>query len=270
MAVRWSIPWILTAMGVAAACGDETAEPITFSELRIEEIGASRAVVRFTTSIPTACEAEYGRSGEPLDGRARDPDMAPGETAIDHEVAIEDLLAATSYEVRAHATDADGRSAYSDPVPFATVVGGEDPTAGLRNVALLAAGATIEEVSSNFGGGANDAIFGIDEAFDDQMATEWSSNRDGDDAYVVLALAAPERLTHVGFRSRQMMNGTAIIHSFELTIDAVTYGPFDAPDPTQRYVFTLAPPAVASVVRFDAVTTTGGHAGAKEIQLYAE
>ncbi len=264
--------WILAAFGLAAACdgGDAEEGPISFTELRIEEIGATRAVVRFTTSPATECEAEFGPAAGALEGRARDPDMAPGETALEHEVALEDLIGATTYDVRARATTPGGTTTYSPTVTFGTLGAGPDPTADLRNVALLAAGATVVEVSSNWNGGAADSSFGIDHAFDGAMATEWSSNLDGDDAHAVLRLAAAETLTQVGYRSRMMIDGSSIVESFELTIDSTTYGPFATPNPAERYVFALVPAPTTTEVRFDAVTTTGGNTGAKEIQLFAE
>jgi hypothetical protein len=66
-----------------------------------------------------------------------------------------------------------------------------------------------------------------------------------------------------------MGDGSSIIRSFRLVIDGVTVGPFSSPDPAQRYRFDLVPPVDAQVVRFEAVETTGGNTGAREIELLA-
>ncbi|MBW2628499.1 MAG: hypothetical protein JRE45_12830, partial [Deltaproteobacteria bacterium] len=44
-------------------------------------------------------------------------------------------------------------------------------------------------------------------------------------------------------------------------------GPFETPDPDQRYIFEIAP-IRAQRVRVEAVTTTGGNSGVKEIELF--
>jgi hypothetical protein len=122
--------------------------------------------------------------------------------------------------------------------------------------------------SSNYGGAGDLDAWGVAAAFDGQMATEWATAGDGDGAFVVVDLGTPRRLVGVAYRSREMGDGTSIVRGFQLLIDGVAYGPFASPDPALRYVFDL-PSVEAKVVRFEAVDTTGGNTGAREIELLA-
>ena len=45
-------------------------------------------------------------------------------------------------------------------------------------------------------------------------------------------------------------------------------GPFDTPDPDQLYTFTFTSSVTARSARIEAVQTTGGNTGAKEIQFF--
>lgn len=251
---------------LAAGCTEDL-EPLEFTDIRAEEIGSSRAVIRFQTSRPTTCEVEYGTERDALTERATDPDMDDDELDVDHEVALEDLLAETTYYYRGYAVDQDGQISRSSISSFTTLA--SDVDAGLVNVALLESGAVVEQVSSNFGGAQNDETWGANAAFDGLMDTEWATSGDGDDAYVTIDLGQVRTLSAFGFRSRQMNDGTSIIESVQIIVDeTITLGPFDTPDPTEVYQFDIEPALEATVVRIEAVTTTGGNSGAKEVQLF--
>lgn len=246
------------------ACGSAD---VTFSNLRVEELSATRALIRFETSAPTTCEVEYGLAENALDGRATDPDMAPGQLVTGHRVPLEDLRPATTYYWRARATDEDGRTFYSAPLSFETVAANGMDTG--RNVSLISNGASIAEVSSNWAGAPNDGSFGANLAIDGKMATEWSSNGDGNDAFIVIALERPQSITRIAFRSREMTDGTSIIRKISVKADDQTMlGPFDTPDPSQRYVFEFTQPVTAQRWRIEAVDTSGGNTGAREIELW--
>jgi hypothetical protein len=66
-----------------------------------------------------------------------------------------------------------------------------------------------------------------------------------------------------------MADGTSIVRSFQLLVDGTTtLGPYATPDPDARYLMTLDPPVSMRVVRMQAVETTGGNTGLKELQLF--
>ncbi len=254
------------------ACGDtDDAGPteVTFIDLRVEDVTHARAVVRFDTSEPTTCEVEFGIAADQLDRIAVDPSMIDDDLSFEHDVPLEDLTPSTMYWYRARAEDANGDVWLSEIASFTTAEG----IAGIDgvNVASIAAGATVLDVSSSFGGSAT---WAAENAFDGQMATEWSSQGDGDDAFVTVQLAGQRTLTGFAFRSRSMPDGTAIVTSVQLVVEPdgdapQTLGPFETPDPDQAYVFVLEPAPVAQVVRLEVVTSTGGNTGAREIQLFA-
>ena len=251
------------------ASGDSGANTaFQFANLRVEEVSATRAVVRFDTSEPTTCEAEYGTSMTTMDQSATDPSMAPNQLDTVHDVPLEDLVPDTTYYYRARATDKDGRTERSNTLSFKTL---PQRQSGLTNVALMSEGTTVSAVSSNFGGAAsgNSSSFGANNAIDGSMVTEWSTNGDGDDAFIVVDFGKMRTLSRVGFRSRRMTDGSSIIKSFRLIfMDQSMLGPFDSPDPDQLYVFDFATPVSTQTVRLEAVTTTGGNSGAKEIQFF--
>jgi hypothetical protein len=265
-------PWIFVAAlvaGLSAACAADDSGAIEFSTLRVEEVSQTRAVVRFDTDVPASCEVEYGLARDQLDATATDPDMEPGTLALMHSVALEDLSPATTYHVRARATDAAGQTVYSSIVQFKTV-DGDDITAGLTNVALLSEGTTVVEVSSNWGGGDNDSSYGIHNALDGSESTEWSSDGDGDDAWVLLDLGQPRTISHFAYRSRMMLDGTSIVTRVRVLAEGSELGLYDTPDHRVRYVFELAAPLIdVQEVRVEAVETTGGNTGAREIQFFA-
>ncbi|MEW5853686.1 MAG: discoidin domain-containing protein [Myxococcota bacterium] len=262
---------VVTSLAVLAACGPSSSgadagTDVRFINVRVEEIAARRAVVRFTTSRPTTCEVHFGLTPDALTRTATDPDMAEGRLETEHEVPLEDLTPVTTFHFRPVATDGEGRQFQGDPGSFTTLA--ESGTTEV-NAALLSRGANVAEVSSNYGGGDNTSGWGANKALDGEMATEWASNGDGDGAYLVVDLGADALVSAVGFRSRKMADGTSIIRSIRVRLDdSAPLGPFDTPDPDTTYRFPLDSPTTARRVRFEAVTTSGGNTGAKEVQVF--
>jgi hypothetical protein len=242
-------------------------EPVQFENIRVEEIAAYRAVVRFTTSRETTCHIEFGTAVDAMNRTATDPDMLPGTFLLEHEVALEDLAPETTYFFAALVEDPDGHEFLSEVAQFSTGPG--TPVDAMTNVALLSAGTGVVAVSSNFAMLANDSEWGANRAIDGIMATEWSSHLDGDAAFFELDLGQPRAVEVIGFRSREMSDGTSIVRSFELVVDGQqTLGPFETPDPDVRYIIELPSPVTMQTVRMNAVETSGGNTGLKELQLF--
>jgi len=242
---------------------------ITFENLRVEEISSNRAVIRFNTSIPTTCEAEYGLAREMLSNTASDPSMEEGIFELEHMVPLEDLTPDTQYFYRAKATDGSGTTVYSEILTFTSLSNTE--LDDFTNVATLSQGASISEVSSNFGGvsASNSSSWGANNAIDGSMSSEWATSGDGDNAYLVINLSRVYLLQGVGFRSRKMNDGSAIITSFNLVFDDQSvFGPFATQDPDKVYSFDFPSPVSSQSVRFEAVTSTGGNTGARAIQIF--
>ncbi|HVU04305.1 MAG TPA: discoidin domain-containing protein [Polyangiaceae bacterium] len=288
--IRRIVPRVLLLCGlsaVLAACGrhgsgelDASLDPadaqrkdaattaLRFIALRVENVSATRAVVRFDTSRPATCFVDFGVSPDALDAHATNPDMRDDTLVLVHEVPLEDLVPATTYWFRATATDATGSTHASNVVPFTTT--GSTDAASRENVALSSAGTTIAGKSSNYSGAGDDEPFGALKAIDGSMATEWSSDGDGDDAWIELELGQVRSLAAFGFRSRSMSDGTSIVTAVELVLDGTTrLGPYATDDPERTYVFELPADTTARRARLEVSRSTGGNTGAREIQLFA-
>lgn len=240
---------------------DEQAE-VRFENLRVEELAARRAVVRFDTSVPTTCEVAFGTSEDALVESATDPNMAEGETTTAHEVPLEDLQPETTYFWQAVVVDATDLEWRSDVGSFTTTV--DEATAGLQNFAL---GATVVSVSSNFGSGDHDSTWGANKAFDGQMTTEWATNGDGNDAEVTVDFGFVRKVTHFAYRSREMTDGTSIVTKVQLRFDdGEPVGPFATPDPDVRYEFRLEQGVASQRATLEVVESSGGNTGAREIE----
>jgi len=236
--------------------------------VRIEELAPTRAVARFRTSRPSSCRALYGLNPATLDLSATDPNMAEGQLSVDHEVPLEDLVPLAEYTWVARATDAEGRVYESGPQAFETPAAAM--TEAVTNVALATAGTSVTGKSSNWANGPDDGAFGALNAIDGVMATEWSSNGDGDGAWLELDVGQPRDIVAFGFRSRMMSDGTSIATSVELVVNGSTrLGPFATPDHTRLYKFDFAESQLTQHVRLEIRSSTGGNTGAREVQLYS-
>lgn len=249
--------WIIGGW-LAVGCAPD----VQFIDLRVEDIGATEAVVRFETSLPATCSVEYGLTAEALALSATDPSMDPEDPyATDHEVPLFDLVPQTTYAWRAAVVEADGRETRSEVQEFTTLAGTAFPPS-------VSTDASVTGVSSNWNGAANDSSFGADHAIDGSLATEWATDGDGDGAWISFALPEARELGGVAIRSRKMADGTSIVLQFTLALDGVDAGTFDTPDPDQVYVFTF-PPVHATEATVSATSTTGGNTGLREVALLA-
>lgn len=125
-----------------------------------------------------ACAVVFGRDESLGDGIATDADMGGG-AHTDHEAVMSGLQPDTDYFYRVQGSGADGRLYRSDLMSFRTPPA--DPTSAPgENVAL---GSEVVAVSSEF---SDD--FAADNAVDGDLATEWSSRGDGDDASITIDL----------------------------------------------------------------------------------
>lgn len=209
------------------------------------------ATLTVETSIDAVCAVAFGET-EALGNLATDQDMG-GVGHDDHSAVLTGLTPDTEYFYRLQGVGSDGRLYQSDLMTFRTPPGDAAPTED----ANLARGAMIVDVSSEFS-----AAFAAVNAVDGDPATEWSSRGDGDDAYITIDLGRPVVVTAVAFETRSMADGSAIAETFTVTVDGVTYGPFDV---------GLAPvDFTAQTIRFDVATSTGGNTGAHEIAVFSD
>ena len=236
---------------------------VEFINMRVEDITASSAILRFETSIPTSCEAEFGLNKDSLNETATDPTMMEDELSIDHDVLIGNLRENSEYFIRARATTSKNITYYSELLSFNTLsisIDEED------DKLLSRSEFDIVSVSSNWAGGDNNSSFGIEKAFDQNLVSEWSSDGNGDNAFVSIKLHSRRKIRGFSIRSRKMADGSSIITSIVMNIDNENIGTFETPDPDQTYRFIFTE-IEGENITWKVSSSTGGNTGAKEIQL---
>lgn len=276
MIVTMVLIWL--AIGLLAAAQPETdlekaleaiefrpIEDILETDLIVSHFASDgTATLPIETRIPVACTLVYGTTPE-FGKLTLDQDMAGG-THTTHNPLLTDLEPETTYYYRVQGVDDAGNIYVSQTMTFTTPPQEE---ATVENLLSPELGAQILGVSSNWNGQPNDGSFGILNAFDGSPNTAWSSNGDGNDAWVEIQLAQRSRIQQVEFWTRSMSDGTAQIFEFTVTTDSgETYGPFTLPDPDQPYVFEVE--FEAETLRFDVTDSSGGNVGAVEIAVYGE
>lgn len=264
---------LLIVAGLAlASCGGNPAAPTihTIQEVtagdppQVVDISDRDARLVFKSSIPLACSVVYGETTN-YGGIATDQDMAGGAHS-DHSPLITGLQPDTTYHFRVQGTDANGVLYASEDMTFHTL---EASAEAEINYASLEAGAQVVDVSSNFGGAANDERWGANGAIDGNRGSEWSSDGDGDDAYLTINLKAPIELEAVEVWSRSMSDGSSRVLSFTLTTDAgEVLGPFELSEADGAQRFEVQ--AEAKQLRFDVVESTGGNTGLVEFAAYGK
>lgn len=229
---------------------------------QIVDITGTDAILIFESNIPLACSVVYGKTTD-YGQIAVDQDMGGG-AHTDHRPLLMGLEPDTEYHYRVQGTAADGTLYVGEDGTFRTLPAEEKTEV---NLASLEAGARVVAVSSNFGGAANDQAWGANSAIDGQRGTAWSSNGDGDAAFLEIELAQPTRLQAIEAWTRVMSDGTAQVFAFTLTTDSGdVLGPFDLPDAAQLYRFEVD--VVAHSLRLDVVESSGGNTGLVEFAVY--
>lgn len=220
----------------------------------VSDASGTTARLRVTTELDMACAVVYGRDESLGEGIATDADMGGGAHA-EHEAVMAGLEPDTEYFYRVQGSGSDGSLYRSELRSFRTEAGGAEPPG-----TNAAAGADVVAASSEF---SDD--FAAANAVDGDLATEWSSADDGDDASITIDLGRPVDVVGVALRSRSMSDGSSIVETFTVTVDdGTTYGPF--PAGTTFVVSDVA--FTGQVLRVDAEQTSGGNTGAAEIEVY--
>ena len=235
---------------------------VAASEVQIVDITDTSARVSFFSTVPLACYLVYGPD-EGFGFITNDPNMA-APAIVEHVPLLVDLEPDTEYVFRMQGFGEDGALYVSELYRFRTLPPQETAT---DNLLAAVNGATVIEVSSNFGNQPNDGRWGILNALDDNPATEWSSNGDGDDAYFVVRLDGTYRIESLEYRTRAMTDGTAITHAFTITIDSgEILGPFDVAEGSERSTYEVD--FESSSLRFDVEASTGGNTGIIDMAAY--
>jgi len=254
--------------GEAQSPTPEPAKAILASPIEIEP-GSTSALVSLMTREPTMISVSYWTGCACRRTAVRDALTRP---AREHRVELLALEPETIYWMNVVLVDEQARVYRSANLAFETTAPTQTPGAWEpdgENLALLEKGGRIVGVSSNWGGGDNDSAFGANKAIDGDPNTEWSSDGDGDDAWIEIALAEAGTITGIGFWTRTMGTSAQIYKFRVLTPDGTVLGVFDLPDAKQLYNFDLED-FVGQQLRFEVVESSGGNTGAKEIAIYVK
>lgn len=232
----------------------QAVEPFLTEPLSLAEVGPRSAVLEVTTTIDLACAVVFG----PDDGFGRlalDQQMGSGAHQ-DHRVVLSDLEPDTEYVYRLQGSAPDGRLVASAVQTFRTPPEQADERFGPRVEDLRA-----EAASSSFSSG-----FGPENAVDGDGGSEWSSNGDGDDAWIEIGLPGTTELSGVGVWTRTMATSARIDRFVIRTDDGTTFGPFELPDANGLHRFEVD--ATTSTFRLEVVDSTGGNTGLVELEAY--
>lgn len=240
-----------------AAGGGEDVRPfsdIAESDPVIElDPSGTSATLLVATTQDAVCAVAYGTDG-PFGSIATDQEMDAGRGHSSHRPVMTGLQPGTEYQYRLQGVGEDGLLYRSEVLTFTTPAAAATPDSGLN----LAVGAAVTAVSSEFS-----ATFAGANAVDGDAATEWSSNGDGDDAFITIDLGEVVDVTAVNFRTRSMSDGTATTETFTVEVDGDVYGPFPAGEDPSSVAFE------GRILTFRVESSTGGNTGAVEVEVYS-
>ncbi|WP_314003803.1 discoidin domain-containing protein [uncultured Paenibacillus sp.] len=287
VSMKRKVWFILLAVAVAvavAAAGYFGYQAVSPSRAGVDELDVSgidfsfkngNTIVNFTTEQPGFCQVLLGTESGKYDFVA--VESMPEGPHTEHYNVVENLKPGTNYFYRVMLGRTDGSFSQSKEGSFQTPQNqgndtGENQAADTppgTNIALSQNGGRIVGVSSNYGGAANDQNWGAQMAIDGDPATEWSSDGNGNNAWIEIGFDKTYQVTAVGFWTRTMGTSAEIKKLRVLSADGTELGTFDLQGPDKMQYFTLDTPATTESLRFEAAESSGGNTGAVEIEVFA-
>lgn len=260
--------YAVLALGLAACAGAADGQDVEvrpFEEVQASEFvfeldptNPSRGIFRVDTTEPMICAIVWGED-ERLGNFNNSLNMA-GTGIIEHDVFLPGAEPGVDYRYVVQGTTADGTLYRSEMGTFVL----PEPETSKTNTddrENLALNATVTSVSSEF----SDA-FAAENTADGDLATEWSSAGEGDDASITLDLGAPHEVSGFQFLTRSMTDGTAVTETYTVTVDgSETLGPFPAGNSAEPQTTDVT--VIGQMFTFDVETSTGGNTGAVEIRI---
>jgi len=267
----WAGRLILGGALVLVACGSDQSGQVEvrpFSEVQASEFvfeadptNPARGIFRVTTTEPMICAIVWGED-ENFGNFNNSLNMA-GTGIVRHDVFLPGAEPGVEYTFVVQGTTADG-TLFRSPVSTFTIPVLESSAPTVERGPNLAEGAEVIAVSSEFSSG-----FAAQNAVDGDLATEWSSSGDGDEASITIDLGEPTEIGAVEFLTRSMTDGSAITDTFSVTVDGgAALGPFPAGNPADPRTSEISA-VIGQVFTFTVSSSSGGNTGAVELRLYA-
>ena len=265
-------PGVIAALlALLAACGGGQGadiDDILVSPPTVVDIGAQSASLVAVTKAKTVCAVAYGPTTEYGRLAAHSSMGADGHT--DHDHYLDGLQPDTVYHYRWGLIGPGGIVYRSEDRTFRTAAAGPGASQqqGGDNLALLSKGTRVVGSSSIFGGGDNDSTWGANHAIDGDPRTQWSSDGDGDDAWIEIEMPSMTHIMSLGFWTRTMGASAQIMSFRVVTESGEVEGPFtlDSAAAVQRFDMNLN----AKRLRFEVVESSGGNTGAVEVEVYGD
>lgn len=185
-----------------------------------------------------------------------------------HNLTYSGLQPGKNYTLQAYFKEDNGLVWYRTQVVNFSIAKVEVPVER-ENVALLSKGATVK-TSSNWANGGPDSSFGANKAIDGSDSTEWSSNGDGNNAWIQVTLPQSVEVSGFGLFTRRMTDGSSIVKSVKITNqdNGSTIGTFSLKSEFEKEIISLDKYVTAKVFQFDVETSTGGNTGFKTVDIY--
>lgn len=234
----------------------------------VVDVKPNSAALVAVTKQNVVCAVSYGPASSY--GRISADSVMSPEGHTEHHHLLRDLQPDTQYHYKWSLIGPDGTVYRSEDLTFRTAL--MDTSSSqlpiTENLALLGSGTRITGTSSIFGGGENDSTWGANHAIDGDTGTEWSTDGDGDGAWIEIELPTMTHVTSLGFWTRTMGMSAEVL-SFQVVTDkGEVHGPFDLDDASSIHYFPTD--LTGKRLRFEAINTSGGNTGAVEIEVYGE
>ena len=270
-----------TSLAIAPGSAASVALPTRsgVATVEVSSIGIMRASAALGTSevLCSAVASAFAVSANPANLVPSAPSTPPHRhslfrtdaTSTMPSASLSGLSSATTYSIGGAFVAADLGVSFTHVASFSTLsapstLGTPPPPSASScgtNLALASLGATIS-ASSSFGGS-----WAAGSAIDGSISSAWSSAGDGNGAHITVQLPTAALVDSVGFYSRSMSDGTAIISAYDVSADGVLVAPCTVPDTASLHVCAL-PATQATSWRFDVTASTGGNVGAHSIEIY--
>ncbi|MEF8837263.1 MAG: discoidin domain-containing protein [Candidatus Bipolaricaulota bacterium] len=247
--------------GKARVMNPEAGEKGFLSQPEVTDIGSSNLKISFTSKTDTLASTALGETKQ-FGRLIRRPNTNPFRG---HEINVLGLEPAREYFTETILIDNRGNLYRSNTETFSTLEQKGQTDYG-TNWASLDSGASVKAVSSNWGNNP-DGTFGAKNAIDGDPGTEWSSQSEGNDAWIEIELPERINITAIGFWTRTMGSTGQISKIRVTTGKGKIIGEFLIPSATELHDYSVTPTS-ADQVRFEVVESTGGNTGAREIKVY--